>query len=125
MRKRSKNRTVEAKLQAREFRKNMSLSEKVLWAALRKGLLGFRFRRQVPIGPYFLDFYCPAAGVCVEVDGEQHDRQRDTVRDIYLAEQDILVVRIPSLDLFGYDSVKFETWLRRVKNVCEARVERK
>ena len=50
----------------------MSLSEKVLWKDLRREELGFKFRRQHPVGGYFLDFFCVEARLIVEVDGEQH-----------------------------------------------------
>lgn len=41
---------------ARELRKDMSTSERVLWDRIRKDALGFRFKRQVPVGEYVLDF---------------------------------------------------------------------
>ncbi|MBV9636240.1 MAG: DUF559 domain-containing protein [Methylobacteriaceae bacterium] len=48
----------------------MSLPEVVLWQLLRGGRLGaLRFRLQHPIGPYILDFYCPAVRLAVELDG--------------------------------------------------------
>jgi Protein of unknown function (DUF559) len=54
---------------ARKLRREMTLPEIVLWQALGKGrLAGLRFRRQNPIGPYILDFYCPSARLAVEVD---------------------------------------------------------
>ena len=53
---------------ARKLRRHMSLPEIVLWQALRKrGQSGLRFRRQHPLGPYILDFYCPAVRLAVEV----------------------------------------------------------
>ena len=59
---------------ARELRRKMTLPEVVLWRALRKGrLAGLRIRRQHPIGPYILDFYCPSARLAIEVDGSVHD----------------------------------------------------
>jgi very-short-patch-repair endonuclease len=58
---RARNKTFK---RARELRREMSLPEVVLWQALRKGRLAdLRFRRQHPIGPYILDFYCPMRGV--------------------------------------------------------------
>ena len=59
---------------ARELRMNMTDAERRLWARLRrKQVNGHRFRRQVPIGPYFADFACFSARLVVEVDGTQHD----------------------------------------------------
>jgi len=51
-----------ANLRARRLRSNMTEGERRLWFLLRKKrLAGFRFRRQVPIGPYVADFFCPSA----------------------------------------------------------------
>src|ERR1700726_3112741 len=88
----------------RELRRHMSLPEVVLWQALRKGrLAGLRFRRQHPIGPYILDFYCPAARVGIEVDGFAHDTaavaRRDEIRQAWLAERGVSVLRITARDV--------------------------
>ena len=72
MRKSSRNTTPESRARSQELRNESSLSERVLWFHLRNDKLGFRFRRQVRVGLYFLDFYCAKASLCVEVDGEQH-----------------------------------------------------
>ena len=55
---------------AQRLRREMTPPEKLLWQALRRDQLGHRFRRQHPVGPYVLDFFCARAGLCVEVDGE-------------------------------------------------------
>gem|GEM_PF-982190 len=117
------NRSLHAKLTARELRSNMSVSEKWFWSAVRKDVLGFRFRRQYRIGPYFLDFYVPAARLCVEVDGEQHALRadKDSKRDEYLAQFGILTVRVPSLDLFRRDHDKFVAWLVEIRSLCASR----
>jgi very-short-patch-repair endonuclease len=58
---------------AKAMRREMSDAEVRLWCELRKrGLGGLAFRRQQPIGPYIVDFFCPTAKLIVEVDGEQH-----------------------------------------------------
>ena len=55
---------------ARELRKNMTDSERVLWSRLRgKQLLGVQFYRQKPIGEFIVDFYAPKTKLVVEVDG--------------------------------------------------------
>jgi len=56
---------------ARRFRRELSLPEKLLWVRIRRSELNFR--RQHPIGEYVLDFYCPAAKLAIEVDGAAHD----------------------------------------------------
>ncbi|MFL5239582.1 MAG: endonuclease domain-containing protein, partial [Rhizomicrobium sp.] len=58
---------------ARQLRLNATDAERKLWYCLRdKRVLGLRFRRQQPIGPYIADFYCSAAKLVVELDGSQH-----------------------------------------------------
>jgi very-short-patch-repair endonuclease len=75
-----------------------------LWQALRQGrLAGLRFRRQHPIGPYILDFYCAAARLAVEVDGLAHDAvvqvQHDERRKQWLAERGVTVLRFAAGDV--------------------------
>jgi very-short-patch-repair endonuclease len=89
---------------ARALRRDMSLPEVVLWQELRGGRLsGLRFRRQHPIGPYILDFYCASARLAVEVDGAAHDfaerAQHDERRDAWLASRDIRVLRFTAEDV--------------------------
>src|SRR5271163_4182497 len=59
---------------ARRLRTNMTDAERRLWTRLwRKQVAGHRFRRQVPIGRYVVDFACLSANLIVEVDGAHHD----------------------------------------------------
>ena len=92
-----KNRTV---VRARELRRSMSLPEVLLWQALRARPAGFKFRRQHPLGPYIADFYCPAANVIIEVDGESHSMGsrpvHDARRDAWTGEQGLRILRIPA-----------------------------
>ena len=64
-------------------------SELRLWRLLRdRRLSGFKFRQQVPVGPYIVDFLCVGAKLIVEADGSQHAESRhDNIRDAYLAGQ--------------------------------------
>ena len=63
---------------ARELRRDDTVAEARLWNALRAHRLGgWKWKRQVPWGPYFLDFLCRDAGLAVEVDGGQHSEQID------------------------------------------------
>ena len=54
-------------MRSRELCGNKSVSEKVFWEYLRHDKFGFRFRTQYRVRGYYLDFYCPAAKVCVEI----------------------------------------------------------
>lgn len=72
---------------ARELRKNPTPSEDILWQAIRKEQLdGRKFRRQMPIGPFVVDFYCSTERLAVEVDGPIHETQREADR----ARQELL-----------------------------------
>ena len=86
---------------ARRLRRNLSPPEARLWRRLRTRVPGMLvFRRQHPIGPYVLDFYCAKARLAVEVDGIAHDMgdrpQRDLRRYAWLMAQDVTVMRIPA-----------------------------
>ncbi len=81
----------------------MGASELKLWNDLRNGKIGFRVRRQFAVGPYVLDFYICQAKLCIEVDGEVHDRKADSdlLRDAYLERLGIATMRIRSWELWG------------------------
>ena len=86
---------------AKFLRRRLSLPEGLLWRAIKGGKAdGLKFRKQHPIGPYVLDFYCATARLCVEVDGASHgfgDRpRRDARRDAYLRDAGIHTIRISS-----------------------------
>ena len=79
----------------------MTLPEVQLWQHLRGAAP--RFRRQHPIGPYVLDFYCRTARLAVEVDGWSHvtgdHPARDERRDAWLVNQGLSVVRLQATDV--------------------------
>ena len=73
-------------------------AELLLWQYLRNRQLGgLRFRRQHPIGPFYVDFYCPECQLVVEIDGASHEGTkaltRDAWRDQRMAEIGIKVLR--------------------------------
>ena len=83
---------------ARQLRRDQTDAEKQLWRKIKAGrFAGFKFRRQHPVGRYFLDCYCPLARLAVELDGFQHGlpegMERDVEREKFLAEQGIEVLR--------------------------------
>jgi very-short-patch-repair endonuclease len=80
------------------MRQAMTPAEFALWQKLRsRNLEGLRFRRQAPLGPYIVDFFCPELKLVVEVDGGQHWRshnaRNDALRDAWMARQGIAVIR--------------------------------
>ncbi|EQD65509.1 protein containing DUF559, partial [mine drainage metagenome] len=87
----------DARAFARDLRQHGSDAEQQLWFLLRdRRLGGFKFRRQHPLPPYTLDFYCHDACLCVEVDGGQHadDVTRDVQRDAALAAAGVRTLRV-------------------------------
>jgi len=60
---------------ARRLRKESTEAEQRLWRLLRdRRLSAHKFRRQVPLAGYILDFYCVKAKLAVEIDGSQHEK---------------------------------------------------
>ncbi len=88
---------------ARKLRREMSLPEAILWRELRSKKLGFKVRRQHPIGRYVVDFFVREAQLVIEIDGEAHSRAgrpgRDAIRDTYLRQCGYRVMRIPAIDV--------------------------
>ena len=98
----------------RRLRRAMSVTEQILWKNVRNKNLGFVFRRQHPVGPYVLDFYCSEANLCVELDGEQHNCQADARRDEYLAELGIATLRIPNVEFLEH----VMPWVEKIQLIC-------
>src|SRR5712691_11690892 len=85
--------------QARYLRNNMTETERRVWSRLRSRQLGgYKFRRQVPVGPYFIDFLCVSERLVVEVDGEGHEAESDDRKTSWLEEKGYRVLRIPVVD---------------------------
>ncbi len=69
-------------VRARVLRHNTIEIERRIWSRLRRRQVdGWKFRRQHPIGPYFVDFYCPAAKLVIEFNGLSHDDDRQWAYD--------------------------------------------
>jgi very-short-patch-repair endonuclease len=78
-------------------------AERSLWTLLRgRRFVGYKFRRQVPIGSYIVDVMCPDARLIVELDGSQHaESDYDAVRDEWLRARGYRVLRIWNNELNG------------------------
>ncbi len=67
---------------ARKLRNESTPAERYLWQFLRREQVdGRKFRRQMAIGPFVVDFYCPSERLAVEVDGPIHDTQQEADRE--------------------------------------------
>jgi very-short-patch-repair endonuclease len=85
---------------AKRLRVNMTDAERKLWWALRSRSIGPKFRRQVPLGPYVVDFVCFESKLVVEVDGSQHmGSATDIVRDRYFSDRGYRILRFWNNDV--------------------------
>ena len=86
---------------ARELRRRQTDAERLLWSRLRdRRLLGWKFRRQVPLERYIVDFYCHERRLVVELDGGQHlGCVADIERDAWLKAQGLQVLRFWNHDV--------------------------
>ena len=89
---------------AQELRKNMTREERKLWYEYLNGY-PYRFRRQVTVSRFILDFYCASAQLAVELDGSQHYEEAgqayDAERDAYLDGIGVLVLRFSNADVMN------------------------
>jgi very-short-patch-repair endonuclease len=102
----------------RELRKNPTPAESALWEQLRAGRLsGTQWRRQYSIGDYIVDFYCPKAHLCVELDGNGHFTMSgdtyDYDRTKFLNSKGVKVVRFENREVWNdinrvLDAIKHE-----------------
>ena len=100
------SRTAQMTQRARRLRSSMTDAEAKLWRAVRRNQIhNLSIRRQHPIGPYTLDFYCPSLRLGIELDGGQHAEKRghhsDQKRTRWLASKDIIVIRFWNNDVLG------------------------
>lgn len=91
---------------ARILRKNQTPQEAKIWRLLRNHqLYGYEFRRQYPIGDYIVDFICREKKIIIELDGGQHNKEKNIVSD---------VKRTEFLNSLGYKVIRF--WNNEVDN---------
>jgi len=110
----------ELKELARQLRKNMTLSEVLLWNELKqKKILGFDFDRQIPIGNYIVDFYCKELSLAIEIDGDSH-----TYRYDYYEERQRELEKL-GVSFLRFDDLEVKKNMWNVLSVIEDWVERK
>jgi very-short-patch-repair endonuclease len=103
---------------AKELRRNMTPEEKIIWQHLRSNRLnGLHFRRQQIIDGFIVDFYCHAAELVVEVDGEIHDQQieYDLERDKVISSRGLRLLRVKNEDVRN----NLDEVLRWIRQACE------
>ena len=101
---------------ARQLRKNLTEVEQFVWAKLRsRRFAGYKFRRQMPIGPYIADFVCLEARLILELDGGQHmeQKQYDMARTQWLQSQGFEVLRFWNHEVLeDWETVEEEIYRR-------------
>ena len=103
---------------ARDLRKAATPHEDRLWYLLRgRRFLGYRFRRQVPIGSYIADFVCYGRRLIVELDGSQHadDAEYDQQRDAELEARGFRIVRVWNSNLSDNEDSVLEAILAALR----------
>jgi very-short-patch-repair endonuclease len=95
---------------ARNLRKNSTDAERHLWYYLRANRLGYKFKRQVPIGRYIVDFVCLEKRVIIELDGGQHaeNQMYDMNRTAWLTQRGFKVLRFWNHDVFQQTTAVME-----------------
>ena len=98
---------------ARALRRRMTDAERRIWYFLRgRHLLGFKFRRQHPIGPYVVDFVCLAHKLVIELDGSQHATDpNDRHRDAFLHRNGFCVLRFWNNEALSHTAAVCESIL--------------
>ena len=86
---------------AKQLRREMTDVERKLWSALRgRRFENYKFRRQVPIGKYIVDFVCLDRRLIIELDGSQHEgSSHDEIRSAWLCSQNYRILRFWNIDI--------------------------
>ncbi|MBV9331884.1 MAG: endonuclease domain-containing protein [Alphaproteobacteria bacterium] len=94
------------------MRSNPTVAERTLWQILRRKRFGVRFRRQQPIGPFVVDFYCAPAKLVIELDGNHHlspeESSYDERRSRWLQSQGYAVIRFENSGVLNYEEAVIE-----------------
>ena len=91
---------------AKELRNNVTHAEMILWGYLKTRPLGYKFRRQHPIGIYIADFFCYKLKLIIEVDGSVHTKEEikkhDEERQKILNSEGIKVIRFTNEEVIRH-----------------------
>ncbi|MEO8558337.1 MAG: endonuclease domain-containing protein [Rhodospirillales bacterium] len=105
-------------IRAKELQRNLTDVERKLWSRLRNSQLdNFKFRRQHPIGPYIVDFFCEQVRLIVELDGGQHSEaaNADARRTAYLNTFGYRVIRFWNNEVFENIDIVLDSILAELR----------
>lgn len=108
---------------AHRLRREATPAEAILWQRLRAAQFGgLRFRRQQPLGPFVVDFFCARARLVIELDGDSHEGEakarRDAQRQAWLEQQGFRVLRFFNAEVYRHPEDVLETI---AQHCCELR----
>lgn len=110
---------------AKQLRDKMAYAEEVLCLHLRKGISGYKVRRQHPIGNYIADFFCHKAKLIIEVDGSVHNndeiKKNDLIRQSDLEKLGYTVLRFTNDEV----SKQIETVLNKISEIVNNIIKNK
>ena len=86
---------------ARRLRKDMTDAERVMWRLLREAFPDWRFRKQVPIRHFIVDFASHAGKLVIEIDGGQHATEVDAPRSAIIEDEGYRVIRFWNNEVLG------------------------
>ncbi len=101
---------------AKDLRKSGSLPEALLWREIKgRKINGLDFDRQKIIGNYIVDFFCPSAGLVIEIDDKTHDlkEKQDNIRDDFFLGLGLNIIHIPAKDVLK-NPVSVAEWLKNI-----------
>jgi len=123
---RERGRKAVLRERAKAMRSEPTPAEHRLWQILRaKRLAGFKFKRQLPIDGYLVDFACPGRRLIIEADGGQHNESdADQRRDAYLKAQGFHILRLWNNDIFNNEEGVLTSILDALTAPLPARLQR-
>ncbi len=107
---------------AREFRKNPTRAENILWNAIKRDQIsGYRFRRQYVVAGFIIDFYCPKLRLGIEVDGEIHNLDSNKIKDLerenIINQYNINIIRFTNKEIENRILTVLNNLKTKIKNI--------
>ena len=107
------------------LRNTLPSAELILWSKLKgRQVCGWKFRRQFSVGPYVVDFYCPALKLAIEIDGDSHfqpgEQEKDRRREEHIESFGVQFLRFRNNEVRENLRGVLEAVYRKVREMEEA-----
>jgi cyclase len=113
---------------AERLRRNMTVTEKIIWDRVCKNQLGVRIRRQHPVWKFIADFYCHEVKLIIEIDGGIHlrpeNKEYDISRDTILKEFQIEILRFTNDEVINGPELVIEKIKRAIETLKQKLVQK-